>query len=196
MAKVFIFMIISVLLWSSFAQGRPEDEIVSPISNRPESPLLAELENQVKGALCEYGFPNSLTDSFSFSGTVIICSPHALPKSREGVSQKYSCTVECDIEVLDKKSHALICKVKGTFDDIGRTPGTARKYALGKVVRPLFKCIKEKKRKDPKLQDMDEIFNTLEQEEAILKQHIESLSRFVDGIMNDMERSVDLRGAD
>lgn len=177
------FLLVFTILWSCTALTACADEKAS-------SPVITELGKQVKEALREYGFPNPVINGLSFSGTITLGTPSALPKSMKEVSQKYSCAIECDIQVLDKTSNSLVCKIKGTFDDIGRTPRTARKYALGKVVKPIFKCIKKKKRQDSQLQNMNDIFKTLEQEEAILKKHIESLSRFVDGVMNNIEQSI------
>ena len=152
--------------------------------------IFAELEKQVKKALQEYGFSNVVTDGLLFSGMITMGTPRALPKSIKTVSQKYSCTVTCRIDVLDVKSNTLVCKTEGTFEDIGRTPESARKFALGKVVKPLFKCKKGKKKHPQQLQDTGDIFKTLKQEEAILERHIESLSLFVDGIMDGMEQSI------
>ncbi len=177
------FLFLSTILWLCSALPACADEQVASVTGNASSPILVELGKQVKEALHEYGFPDSVINDFSFSGPITIGTPKALPKPVEVVSQKYSCTVECNIQVLDIKSNALICQTAGTFDDIGRTPGTARKYALGKVVKPLFKCIKEK---SLQLKDMDDIFKTLEQEEAIVEQHIEDLSSFVDGIVDKL----------
>ena len=109
------------------------------------------------------------TDSISFSGSMTISTPHALPKSMEVVSQKFACVVECDIQVLDRIPNSVVCETKGSFDDIGRTSRGARKYALGKVIKSLFNCIKDQKKQDLQFHDMDTIFKTLEQEEVILK---------------------------
>ncbi|MBW1854372.1 MAG: hypothetical protein JRJ00_06775 [Deltaproteobacteria bacterium] len=191
MTRAFIFIIIAIILFSSFSPCNSEDEKDIPIANKSESAILVELEKQVKEALQEYGFSDSVVDNLSFSGTITISTPRVLPKSIKTVSQKYSCAVKCSIDVLDVKSNSLVCITEGTFEDIGRTPRTARKYALGKVVKPLFECIKEKKSQDPQLQDMDNIFKTLEQEEDILEKHIESLSLLVDGIMDGIADSLD-----
>ncbi len=184
MKHTIILPLMAFLLLLPFNTSYGEDN-TSALNSCAPDPVLLELEKQLQGAMLEYGFPDTLTRSFSLRGNLKIGVPKEIAKSAQFLSQKYSCNVICDIVVQDAVSKAILFSVTETFTDIGRTSESTRKYALGKVVRHLFNKIKESKIDALGFSDTNMVFKDLEEQEKILGRHTAVLSDFVDDIIDN-----------
>lgn len=171
--------ILLIIIWEAFYLGIAESALSQDLRL-----LLKGLENQIKHSLNQYGFTQKQLDEFSLAGTIELGILKALPKT-EGLVRKYSCTINSNIQMLEKDTGKTLERVVGSYADIGRNPTTAIEYALGKVVRRLFAALKKILSEErgcgmEKTFAFNATFKNLEDKEEILKMSIDELSQRLD----------------
>lgn len=151
--------------------------------------LLERMEKEIKESLREYGFSPEKIGKLSLSGTIEIEAPKPLPPT-EGLTQKYSCTVKSAIHIIERESGKSLFTVEGLYEDIGRSESTARKYALGKVVRVIFSELKQKliSSQEEKTIGLNNTFKTMENEADIIERSVDNLSQWMDTFLGGEKR--------
>lgn len=158
--------------------------------------IVAQIERQVLGALDECSTAGAIAGVYRISGALTPGTPQLRPAAAPGLSPKYQCAVACDLVVRESGTEDVIVRVSRTFSDIGRSRKSARRFALGKVVRYLFENLRDRPVTGSAPGTPLPVFADLEKQNQVLERRITTLAAFVDQIVDCSARAAESLPAD
>ncbi len=177
----FILFVLTGAFCSSVIQAAETDVVIDTCF---VSPTVIELEQQIKEILHERGYSESLLEKLAFSGNFILNEPKLIPKTREGLAQKYTCVAECNITVRYAGSKEAMFRVDNSFFDIGRSESSACKFALGKVIHYFLDETRKIVNNESGITGLEYRLNN---QNDLFDKHIEQLYGFMVGMVEEAE---------
>lgn len=186
MQKTF-FLIFVFFIWTIHFPALQAGEANIANDSCFASPSVVKLEQKIKEIFHERGYSDSVLQSFFFSGSLILNEPELVPKSMEGLAQKYSCVAVCNISVQYVGSGEVMFEVDKSFFDIGRSESSACKFTIGKVMHYFLDEINKNMNDESGITDLEYRINN---QKDIFDKHIEQLYGFVLGMVEETEKGL------